>query len=403
MINKEEARLFVRQYLTGQYTDAEHAAFLNWLHNQPNDEMLLDELTTDFKEWVSVDSFVYGPDHERIFERIQQRIDLHTESPTERHHTTSLQWVWRIAATVILAVSILLGYYKFVLQQPTKDKVAVNTPIQDVLPGGDRAILTLGDGRQIVLDTAANGELAHQEGAQVYKQVGGQLTYTTHSETTANPVYNKVSTPRGGKYRIVLPDGSIVWLNTASSIRFPTAFTGNSRPVELQGEAYFEIAENKEKPFMVAVKSTTGKDSLDIQVLGTRFNVNSYGDEPDITTTLLDGSVAVNHGEDRHLLRAAQQARAFVTGKMIVENKVDTSSVTAWHRNQFQFTSSSIEPIMRQLSRWYDLEVHYEGKINERFNATISRQVSLAKVLALLEQTNAVHFIINDRKVIVKP
>lgn len=408
-MNKEEAWLFVRQYTTGYYTKTDHEQFLNWLVAQPpvEQESLLNEFSDYLEEALRRPVVPLQEEgREELFEKIRQQItDQQTDDVPAIHEkikSSPSRWIWRIAATLIVVASVAWAYYQFILSRPMKEKVTATEPIQEILPGGDKAVLTLSDGRRIILDTATNGEIAQQQGTQLIKG-SDQLTYNTISETTGSPVYNTVSTPRGGQYRIVLPDGSRVWLNAASFIRFPTAFSDKDRHVELQGEAYFEIVDNKDKPFQVAVKSTSGMDSLRIQVLGTRFNVNSYGDEAMITTTLLDGAVAVNHADDSKMLRAGQQARAFVTGKMQVDHHADTSSVTAWQRGLFQFTDSPIGSVMRQLARWYDLDVRYEGKVKEHFNATIPRQLPLTKVLSLLEQTNAVTFTIQNKQIIVKP
>ncbi|HEY8916861.1 MAG TPA: FecR domain-containing protein, partial [Chitinophaga sp.] len=254
--------------------------------------------------------------------------------------------------------------------------------------------LTLADGSSITLDDAANGTLASQGNTRVIK-LNGKLSY--NAADNSQPLgYNTIATPRGGQYQVELPDGSLVWLNAASSLRFPTAFTGKDRRVEIVGEAYFEIAKNAAMPFFVKVKNA------EVQVLGTHFNIMAYDEEEIVRTTLLQGSVRFVSGSSNQLLAPGQQSQMERNGQVKIENSVDLSEVMAWKNGIFHFKSEDITTVMRQLSRWYDIDIVYqENEVNDRFNADIPRDTKLTDVLRVLELTGSVKFKTEGRKVIV--
>jgi ferric-dicitrate binding protein FerR (iron transport regulator) len=208
---------------------------------------------------------------------------------------------------------------------------------------------------------------------------------------------NTIQTPRGGQYQVILPDGTKVWLNAASSLTYPTAFTGGDRAVQLRGEAYFEVAGNKEKPFKVMV------GNMQVNVLGTHFNVMAYEDENAIQTTLLEGAVQVTNGGVSHLLKPGQEGRLDRSSDAFRLLDVDADEAVAWKNGVFQFGGISIETVMRQIVRWYDVDVEYQGRTNEHFRGTISRSANASEVFKMLELTGAVHFTIDGKKVIVKP
>jgi len=269
----------------------------------------------------------------------------------------------------------------------------------DFLPGKNTAILTLADGSTIVLDSAKNGALTSQGNTKVIKLNNGQLAYSS-SGATNEVLYNTMSTPRGGQYKLVLSDGSKVWLNAASSIHYPTSFPGNERKVEITGEAYFEVAHDAKKPFKVSV------NNMEVQVLGTHFNVNAYRDERTINTTLLEGSVKVTKGSSMSILKPGQQAIIQQAGddkKITVENNIDVEAVIAWKNGYFSFTNADMTAVMRQISRWYDVDIVYEGKIPDRkFGGEISRNLNASQALKIL-QASKVHFRIEGKKIIVLP
>jgi len=315
-------------------------------------------------------------------------------------HRSKRNIIWAAASVVIIAAGIMLFYF---LSQTSADKEPVATANKshqyknDVAPGMTGAILKLDDGSSIVLDNATDGKLATQGNMQVVKN-GGSLNYIQDGVQNDQPVsYNTIETPRGRQYQLLLEDGTKVWLNAASSIRFPVAFKGSERRVEITGEAYFEVAKNIEKPFRVAANGIT------VEVLGTHFNINSYADEATVNTTLLEGSVKVSKGDNQKILTPGQQAQINDKGEVKTEKNVNISEVMAWKDNQFSFENTDIKKLMRQLSRWYDVEVVFKNETAEpvTFIGDISRTVNLSTVLKMLEQTGEVRFEIEGKKIIV--
>lgn len=306
-------------------------------------------------------------------------------------------WRWAAAAVVVL---LLGGDYLFNKWENTKHPaIAVRSTPADIQPGGNKAILTLADGSKITLDSAQNGILARQGSTRVQKVQNGQLAYNmiNGDKGTVSVSYNTITTPRGGQYEVVLPDGSKVWLDAASALRFPTVFGDRERAVELSGQAYFEIAANKAKPFHVRAGGT------DVEVLGTHFNVNAFPDEGVIRTTLLEGAVRVKGGSDTRLLAPGEQAEWSNGQGVQVRKDADVDAVIAWKNGLFQFDNTGLEEVMRQLNRWYDVEVVYQGTIPpQQFDGKMQRDLTLSQVLRILEKSQ-VHFTIEGKKIIVQP
>lgn len=284
----------------------------------------------------------------------------------------------------------------------TENIVKTDDHKQTIMPGGDKAILTLSDGTVIVLDSISNGTLALQGNSKVIK-LNDQVVYNNNQQagTAIETTYNTLSTPRGGQYMLTLEDGTKVWLNAASSIKYPSAFNAGERTVELTGEAYFEVAKNPAKPFKVSVRG------MEIQVLGTHFNVMAYSDEVAVKTTLLEGSVKVSGKHPQTMnykpqtLIPGQQAQQNKAGEFKIINDVDLEQVVAWKNGYFQFNRDGIEVIMKQIARWYDVEISYEGKIAAReFGGKISRNSDIREILKVLELSD-VHFRIEGKKIIV--
>lgn len=310
---------------------------------------------------------------------------------------------WAAAAVLVLIAGKLV--LDSSTQGPAPLKPSIHPPVAaaDRPPGTQNAILTLGDGTRITLDSAANGNLAQQGGTKVIK-LNGQIAYTGKTFGDEAPLFNTISTARGNQYMLILSDGTKVWLNAASSMRFPTSFKGNERKVEITGEAYFEIANNPAMPFKV----TAGGG--EIQVLGTHFNVNAYSDESVIKTTLLEGAVAVKKDEARLVLSPGQQAKFHpqtISGKnekpITLLKDIDPGRETAWKDGFFWFENTDIHTLMRQVSRWYDVEVEFKGDISDDgFSGKVSRSVPLSKLLKVLEQYE-INFKIEGKKIIVSP
>ena len=306
---------------------------------------------------------------------------------------------WAAAASVILLLSV--GYFYIskkntpALVKAVPEKVIEN----DLMPGGNKAILTLGNGQQIILDSSQNGSLANQGNISVIKLNEGSIAYKDTHEKPTDIVYNTISTPRGGQYQVELADGSKVWLNAASSLRFPTRFSDRERKVEITGEVYFEVAKKAGAPFEVIL----GNGSK-VQVLGTHFNVMSYEDERSIETTLLEGSVKFVDHEKSVVIKPGQQVVLNEsTSELSVNKQVDMEAVMAWKNGKFYFNNADIESVMKQISRWYDVDVEYRGKVDKKFEGSVSRDISAANIFKILEATGGVNFTIDGKKILVSP
>lgn len=266
---------------------------------------------------------------------------------------------------------------------------------KDIITGGNKASLVLGDGSVIDLEAAKNGTIRHEGGTTIDKR-DGRVSYEV-SKGEKIPVMNTIQTPRGGEYQVVLADGTKVWLNSASSLSYPTAFTGQDRQVELKGEAYFEVAPDKHLPFKVVV------GGVQVDVLGTHFDIMAYNDEAAINTTLLEGAVRVAGGKGASLLAEGQQASFNKASSLITVSDVDVQDAVAWKDGYFQFSGVPIETVARQLTRWYDVDVEFEGAIDKHFRGRISRSVSVNEAIRMLELTGGAHFKTEGKKIIVMP
>lgn len=310
-----------------------------------------------------------------------------------RIHFRRSRW-WAAAAILILAMG---GYLLFFNNGGNKQEEIAKTieTAKDVkAPESNRAMITLADGRKVYLDSAMNGELAFQGNVKLVKLANGQIAYQTASGEIAKELqFNTLNNPRGSKViDMQLSDGSHVWLNAGSSVTFPIAFVGNERKVSVTGEAYFEISHDKTKPFIVSANN-----KADVTVLGTHFNVNAYDDEATLKVTLLEGSISVNNT----IIKPGQQAQ--VSSDIKVVNKVDLAEVMAWKNGNFKFTRTDLKVIMREIGRWYDVEVSYEGNIPvQLYNIGVPRTANVSEVLRGLEFTGA-HFSIEGKKIIVRP
>lgn len=408
---KELLHGYLHQSLTGN----ELAEFFR-LIPQPGIELLLrEELDVDFKQGVP--DLTGSEQNEEAFKKLAAAIGFNisglepfqrpeqssgVENPSEFEHAGAssdtpvhrihfLRTAWfRYAAAVILLLGIGWGAYLLNTEKSSdrQAKTTVEPTIQpEIMPGSDKAILTLSNGKRVVLNQAGSEIIT--DGELTINNENGELTYGKSDIV----VYNTMSTPNGAQYKLVLPDGSRVWLNASSSITYPTAFSGNARAVSITGEAYFEVSKDKNKPFHVKV------NDVEVEVLGTHFNINSYSDEAAIKTTLLEGTVKVN----TVILKPGEQAQ-FSSDKIRIVNEVDLEEVMAWKNGKFLFSEKTdIETIMRQISRWYDVEIEYRGKVTQHFWGSISRSANALQVLKLLETTGGVKFKIEGRKVIVIP
>lgn len=300
------------------------------------------------------------------------------------------------AAVFLIAGMSIYMCLKPGIQNPQNAGLIKKANTDKIVHGGKRAVLTLGDGSKVTLDTTQEHLVIRQGNTKVSKQSLATLAYYTENESTASVIYNTLSTPKGGQYELILPDQTRVWLNSSSSIRFPTQFKGKERRVSITGEAYFEVSKNKAMPFKITVNHT------EVEVLGTHFNVMAYPDESAINTALFEGSVKVNSGTEHKVLVPGQESRISKNGKINI-SRADAEEVLAWKNGWFNFNNCDIQKVMRQISRWYDVEVEYQGKIpTGHFSGAVSQANEITKVLDIL-RTGGVNFKTEGRKIIVLP
>jgi ferric-dicitrate binding protein FerR (iron transport regulator) len=316
---------------------------------------------------------------------------------------TKVVRLWpRIA--VAASIAVLMGTGIFYFTQPKEEKVQVATKPQEIAPGGTKGVLTLSNGKQIVLSEITAKDTIAQEGEEnevtIKMNANGEVTYIINPNTDGGKddnSFNTLSTPIGGQYNIILADGTKVYLNAVSSIKYPTQFNGDKRVVELEGEAYFEVAKNKNKPFIVK------SNNQSIEVLGTHFNVHSYNNESVVKTTLLEGSVAVTYKNQKAILKPGQQSDVSDNFSKIKVKEVDPEEAVAWKNGRFKFDNADLKNVMRQLERWYGIKVEYRGNVSDvRFNGGTFRNKNLSEVLKVLELSN-IKFKVEGKTVIVDP
>lgn len=319
----------------------------------------------------------------------QISVGLPLYNPVKTRH------LWpRIAAAASILLLLSLGVYFAWHKKPAEDEWIAQNFKNDIRPGDNSATLTLGNGKIVILNAKAKGQLALQGNIAVQKTADGQLSYQAISSGDDNVMENTLTTQRKEQYKVVLTDGTSVWLNAASSIKYPTDFKGKYRDVTITGEAYFEVAHNAAKPFRVISAGQT------VEVLGTHFNVNTYTDEPGVTTTLLEGSVKVSEDKIFQILKPGEQA--VLKGTQLSVQDADTEETVAWKNGYFRFNGEKIGSIMRKLARWYDIDVHFEGPVSEeKYSGKISRFRDISEILKVFEYAGSIHFKIEGRRVTV--
>jgi transmembrane sensor len=374
-------------YLAGEATETEVNELFDYIRNWPREanRQLVPESRRRFEalmarsETPAVDPAV----SQRMLDRLLKEI-----RPAPVLAIRSRRWLRLAVAAVLLG---LLGTGAWWLVGINRPPATVTVSATDVPPGTNKAVLTLGNGAKIQLDSGSSGLVAQQGSALVRKLAVGRLTYDLSAAKGGAVLYNTLSTPRGGQYQLVLPDGTKVWLNALSSLRFPTAFTGDSREVELTGEAYFEVAHRDRQPFRVHAGQTLVED------LGTRFDVNAYTDEPDLKTTLLQGAVRV----DGRMLAPGEEAAVDKGGQVRIRKDIDPDEVLAWKNGEFVFNRLDMAAILRQVSRWYDVDiVNPTQPVHRTFSGIVSRHSNLSEVMKILEQAG-IRFKVEGKKMIL--
>jgi ferric-dicitrate binding protein FerR (iron transport regulator) len=399
-MTNELLEVTLHKIATGTYTPEELSAFLK----------ALDEL--DEAAYIQVYNKLYemvarqepGTIDERFRASLEQKLNTLSSSsaPVLRLHGRYRWKRWTAAAAVVVLVTGM-AYWLSTRHEKLQPPVVKTTSPINISPGGNHATLTLSNGSIIVLDDAKNGDLAQQGGSRIVKADSGRVIYYPSAARSELIEYNTISTPRAGQYHIILPDGTKVWLNAASSLRFPTLFSAKTREVQLSGEGYFEVVHNSAQPFIVTILPTSqGGGGGQVKVLGTHFNINDYQDESTINTTLMEGAIKFSTaGSGEKILNPGQQAVYDNQLHALSVRDADVAQVLAWKNGFFEFNNMSLPAIMRQISRWYDVDISIEaGYPEKRFGGRISRKLNLSNIIKMLE-TYGVHFKMENRKLIV--
>lgn len=380
--------------LQGTLTEDEMQELAAWLRQSPENRRLYETLTApEHMEAGLQDIYEAAASKARVLEHLREAIAAtpHGNMPRRAVRPLRRRLAYAAAAVLLLAVA-----YRLLLPvKKAPPRQAISAAAKDIDPGRNGAILTLANGSTVLLDSAANGLIATQGGAQVTLQ-NGQLAYRDDGGGETAVAYNTMTTPRGRQFQLQLPDGTKVWLNAASSLTYPTRFTGRERNVRITGEAYFEVAKNAQQPFRVQVAPETA-----IEVKGTHFNVNAYADEPEIRATLLEGAISIRRGAQQRQLQPGQQAS--LRDNDISIAAVDVEEAVAWKNGLFIFSNTDIRTVMRQLSRWYDITVVVEGPVtNRQLTGEVYRSYTLQQALSVLQAAD-LHFRISGRQLTVMP
>lgn len=407
MRNEAELSELFRRYLENSCTKAEIRKMLQYA-DTPDESMLRELIAKQFLDEKNQKENLLSAELQKLLNEVYSEISKKINFQEKKYFWIYNKWNRIIAAAAVVVILFTgLSVYRnqffrkqFIVQQKVQR--------QQIVPGGNKAVLTLADGSEILLDGAANGTIAHQNNVIVRKTADGQLIYEAADQKTNEILINSVTTPKGGQFQINLPDGTKVWLNAASSLRYPTLFAGKERSVELSGEAYFEVAHDPSKPFKVI---TAGQE---LEVLGTSFNINSYPDEETVNTTLLEGSLQVtpafeedNDGVSkwnisrRKILKPNQQSR-LTDGKLAI-TEINASREVAWKDGRFVFNEESMESIMRKVARWYDVDVIFKDeRIRKmRFGGNVNRFAQVSTILKVFQLTGKVEFSVNGKTIAV--
>jgi len=380
--HNEEMKSLFTKWMTGSGTKTEWERITAYV-NEPSNEPELEKIMHQYWQQMETSDLQPIVQWEEKCSQLLNKNREQTEAPVyELPARKRRNWNWTTAAAIIITIGI--GTYLFITNSREKPSVTQKNPVpvqNDVAPGGNKATLTLADGSKIILDSAANGRIAEQ-GKTLIEKKGEQIVYTSPVSRipSVEMTYNIMSTPRGGQYQLTLPDGSQVWLNAESSITYPTEFTGNERNVTITGEAYFEVAKDKMKPFQVKAGNQV------IEVLGTHFNVNTYKDEETSNTTLLEGSVRLKTVHTSLILKPGQQGQLNPRNeKLSLAANPDVEQVVAWKNGTFNFNGQDFATSMRQIERWYDIKVVYDGQIPKgTFLGAFDRTLNLSDAIELL-------------------
>lgn len=381
--SKEDIELLSRKYKEGTLTAEERALFIHWYAQLAT--------TLEHSEAGNVEGI-----KERILQKTYQAIEV--DNPLPATAGRRKRFIRKYSYLTAAAVFLFVAAASIIFYVTRPEKVAPVAFVNGgVVPGSDKAILTLGNGKTIDLTSAPDGQLATDNNIVLMKQKGGQVQFAGDAQASGGPVtieYNTIQIPKGGQWKLLLQDGTKVWLNAASSLKFPTSFTGKTREIFLEGEGYFEIAKDISHPFIVHTIHQR------VEVLGTHFNVNAYTEDSNTQTTLLEGEVKIN---GTALLRPGQ--KAVINGSSLKIQEADIDQAIAWKEGNFIFNGEDLAGIMRQVSRWYNVDVKFQSpELKEiTFSGSVSRSISFASLIHRLSLTKEVSFKTEDNTIIVQP
>jgi transmembrane sensor len=390
-LTKERIHYLLKAYISKQATAAEESELMDWVLGAEEGSELKGFVLDIWNHYKPTEDFSYV-DWNEIYSRV-----VHSPVGSIKSNVWGMRW-YRVAAAAVILIILSAGAYLYFSPRSPQPIATVVPKQNDVAPpAGNKAVLILADGTKIELDSTGNGTLAVQGNVQIIKRSTGEISYAGIAAGAVT--YNSLNVPRGSKpMSLMLSDGSKVWINVGSSLTYPTAFAGNERKVKITGEAYFEVVHNKKMPFIVQ------NGDLMVRDLGTHFNVNTYGDEPSKQITLLEGAVRVTRNALSQLLKPGQQASISHNehDDIQVSNDVNMDEVIAWKDGKFKFDKNTdIGTIMRQISRWYNVDIEYKETISQRFWGSISKDVNVSQVLKILEATGGVKFKVEGNKIIV--
>jgi ferric-dicitrate binding protein FerR (iron transport regulator) len=390
-------RQLLEKWIRNELSPQEAIDMMDHLQKDASSRLLLQKMQEEFRGSIDQSAADISAAGDRVRNELLKKIEPAQVIPIDQPGRT-FSWL-RAAAAIALIISLGTAAYFIFLNKGEKKEMAVkSTPVpvsHDIAAGTNKAVLTLADGTRIELDEKSKGSLLKQGPVSV-TNYEGQLIYEKKDIKQSEVEYNTLTSARGQSYSLVLADGTKLWLNAASSVRFPTAFTGHERSVEISGEVYFDVAKDPGKPFRV---KTNG---MELEVLGTQFDINAYPDESSVNATLVEGSVKVSAKNKDIRLSPGQQAQLSSNGNLQLLNKVNVDEIIAWKNGYFHFENADLRSILRQFSRWYDIEVVYEGELkNRNFLVIVSRNSSLSNVLKML-QANNIKFRIDGKKLIVQ-
>lgn len=387
MTNTQQIGQLLHKYLQRTLSSSEEQELENWASQHFSNRQLLESLNNE-EELLQKLVQHLPEERQELRNRIFQKV-LHNTRNTEVPEAVTINsrrtkpWKWMAAAAVVLVTAGIWYLSDRPGQLPAQTAQAKDT-LPDIAPGSTGALLTLANGSVIQLDSAANSTITAQPGANL-KIENGQLSYEKVKQADSDINWNTITTPNGRQFTVLLSDGTKVWLNAASSLRYPAAFTGKERMVTLQGEGYFEVMPNKQQPFLVNTHN-----GASIEVLGTAFNINAYQNEPALKATLLQGSIRVRKGNGSSIVKPGQQA--LVKENITLLSNIDTEQVTAWKNGYFNLNGMGLDELMRQISRWYNIEVSLEGSLPEKkFWGEIYRGEKLSTLLKFLANSG-IHF-----------